>query len=1196
MKDSKLIGAGSFKVDRDRALDKLMRFQLPDATLFVLPLVRCAVAAGASSVSISATGGQVSVRFDGRPFSEAELQDPYGCLFDRHAPENRPHRELAIALLSALRLEPSSISLLSGPPGRRFHLQVWSPVKETLEASDSQSQETTVSVRIGIFAVKALLPRLFPFLERCPVPLIVEGTPRAGPDDPDGQFFQSAERRGWVGVPADISTESPLTVHCLGVKVAPVRVVLRGKPPEVQGVQAEGWVDDPQFTLNASQTGVARNARFNAAVEDLSRAAKELLGKTARRQRERLKPLGPILLEGWRNRNSASLEGWHYYWQYRLDKGSIWDQPGFWLRAAAPVNEIIFPALCRHPSRHRETIAAIRREARATAWLRETAAGLLTDPDKQGGQPLLRDLWEAPLFFGVDGAPLSALELRDQRLKLGYIPASRDPSPDKDWPFSIVWLASDSDEAVLRRLFGDDVRDLTATIRKLVAPAPEKNAAPTLSAAGVSGLLARKSFSAGDFQGEVGLSSQPHQSSARVHVFARGLPAGFTPLETGLRFEAAVELGSATKNAEAAREPLLAAAHALYELVSIEYSPGGGGAREAAVREHLLDYLSFHLKRRTDVFTAAAWLLDCPLLEINGRWVSLRAVRALLAEGDSIAAPGSGEAPALTRPRYALSGSRWTENLLRLAFPEARLLPHAVPGGGLLVFRPLPLAELPASPMDYPKGDDGVRFNLLIALLEQRGTFHNEPDSPHRAYLVARIREFLVPWGIEPARMPLTLWNKAERLRHLRELLEALPFFRAPGRPGVSLHEIDSLLGGGGRLRWGPPGESGSRPPTDAVLSPSELELVNSLWPAYRNRIVPAAEAAAPKAPNIEAGAPRGPSPVAAPEFKQSMLFLRRYQYQGLDIVLGLPAKPGNPVFFFLHQGRRFDLPAVEDELPSILVAAVDASKLPAVAAALSGKAPDARKALAACKPLVETALTAFYGEFIKEWPLEDPSGTPNLAAALSLIRLTLALRRHHSPEGDALLARIFRLKLFRTLGGGRTDLESLAASSRGGVLKYAPRPIPLSEPEAAEIPILSSPAARIVAKLLGENAPITLIVYRPPAKPAPAAAPEPPPPPPPPLEADPSDPLAQLAKILGKLKGRRGVILNAPRSIPNRALFKRALESSLPPEARAAYLASILSSFANRESAPYSDLDDQNFQQALARELSGPAPQTWPT
>jgi len=43
-KAARLVGSGSFKVDRQRALEKLKEFQLPDPDMFLLPWIRCAVA------------------------------------------------------------------------------------------------------------------------------------------------------------------------------------------------------------------------------------------------------------------------------------------------------------------------------------------------------------------------------------------------------------------------------------------------------------------------------------------------------------------------------------------------------------------------------------------------------------------------------------------------------------------------------------------------------------------------------------------------------------------------------------------------------------------------------------------------------------------------------------------------------------------------------------------------------------------------------------------------------------------------------------------------------------------------------------------------------------------------------------------------------------------------------------------------
>ena len=46
-----LVDEGSFRVDRKRTLAKLMRYQLPDPSMYVLLLVRCAAASGASGAA-----------------------------------------------------------------------------------------------------------------------------------------------------------------------------------------------------------------------------------------------------------------------------------------------------------------------------------------------------------------------------------------------------------------------------------------------------------------------------------------------------------------------------------------------------------------------------------------------------------------------------------------------------------------------------------------------------------------------------------------------------------------------------------------------------------------------------------------------------------------------------------------------------------------------------------------------------------------------------------------------------------------------------------------------------------------------------------------------------------------------------------------------------------------------------------------
>jgi hypothetical protein len=66
-KNEALVSTGSFLVDRARALDKLMRFQMPDARMYLLPWAQAAAASGASRVCVSTQPYGLEFCFDGRP-------------------------------------------------------------------------------------------------------------------------------------------------------------------------------------------------------------------------------------------------------------------------------------------------------------------------------------------------------------------------------------------------------------------------------------------------------------------------------------------------------------------------------------------------------------------------------------------------------------------------------------------------------------------------------------------------------------------------------------------------------------------------------------------------------------------------------------------------------------------------------------------------------------------------------------------------------------------------------------------------------------------------------------------------------------------------------------------------------------------------------------------------------------------------
>ncbi|MBI4678532.1 MAG: hypothetical protein HY748_13215 [Elusimicrobia bacterium] len=132
--DAVLVESGSFRVDVSRLLDKLREHQLTDPHYFILCWLRCAVASGAKLIELDPVSDGLELRFDGKPFSAQELDQPYAALLDPDAPEVRRGRHFAYGLLGVQRLEPDRIEMVSGMPGSRAAM--------VLAGRDSVPQET----------------------------------------------------------------------------------------------------------------------------------------------------------------------------------------------------------------------------------------------------------------------------------------------------------------------------------------------------------------------------------------------------------------------------------------------------------------------------------------------------------------------------------------------------------------------------------------------------------------------------------------------------------------------------------------------------------------------------------------------------------------------------------------------------------------------------------------------------------------------------------------------------------------------------------------------------------------------------------------------------------------------------------------------------------------------------------------------
>jgi len=501
--DGELVEWGTFRVDRKKALEKLKEFQLPDPTMFLLPWLRCAVASGASKITIQidAAKTHLTMSFDGRPFGEGELNDPYGCLLDESTPENARNRHLAVGILAALRLgPPMRLRVTSGADSERRRLYIESLEQETLAEVQGPSHGTALEATFSGYWVnwKAALEtvvRRYPVEMRTARLLIVDPADVQAEVERESRpqrksawlVFSDGMARGMVAVHEDTGrTQSMVRLYQCGVFVEEVESDL----PMVPVVAS---INNDLFNLNVSQAGVVRDQHFEAAMRIVAEQAQKLLVQVSRAQGETLMPCAAL-----RRRRDARRH-WSRWWEegtnFRLswikfgpfaglmtlsglafvitksyekswhavggfpdsDLTIIGDAISFFSFLLAFTVGLLFAAMWES----REVLSlkqagTIREAAWITTWVRKACGSVL---DRDGAS--FKALGEAPIFLSaVDGPPLSLAELNVQRQQLGHVPFSLEPLPRKS-ASKVVWCVGEQDRADLEKFFPNQCRDVT---------------------------------------------------------------------------------------------------------------------------------------------------------------------------------------------------------------------------------------------------------------------------------------------------------------------------------------------------------------------------------------------------------------------------------------------------------------------------------------------------------------------------------------------------------------------------------------------------------------------------------------------------------------------------------------------------------------------------------------------------------------
>ncbi|MBI5210190.1 MAG: hypothetical protein HY927_09500 [Elusimicrobia bacterium] len=1150
---SVLVESGGFRIDRDRALDKLKRFQLPEPARFVLPLIRCAVASGATSVEIETGGYQSSpaaIRFDGRPFTKEELADPCSVLFEEALPENARNRDLATALLTALRFAEGSsglVSVSSGEGTGRFQVRLNSPIPDKPPSFEARDERRTIVLLRAAFEASLVSrfwqvrPLLVESLRECPIPVELDGVdiPRGSGLDPEWSvLFDEGGVSGWLGVPLDLGGLSSIAAYKHGVAAGSL-------VHSIPRAQVEGWINDDLFTLNASQTGIVCNERFERAMALAAPHVEKLVMKVVKDCRERLEDAARPAL-------SSGLSG---FLRDCLDRGSRAGTPGLFGSLYRPVTAVL-------KGSDAPDLVAIRRASRCAAWLLDACERSLTDFDRDQANPVSRALWKAPLFLGAGGEPLSIMDIRALSRRMGFLPVSKSPMPRSRLPFVTVWLASDRHERVLRDLVPADWKDMTDAAQASEAlvrggpggePAPE---ARDLARFGYANLLVRDVMPFGPGRIEVGIPDGAPGERARIYVFEGSGPRLLEGTQT-LGFAAVVSgmddgAGPGPPSAELCSAATDCASW-LYQRLASEYRPGDPGRRSQAIMLHLLRFLAWAAREASCAGAGWAgrlpesrrWAEGLRLFKTGSAWLDYGELRARFDRGEVLRVRASWADLEPAETARSIMGSAYTKDLLKAILPDAGLLDLGETQQTFLAFKRTPsnacehksrlgcLAAVDELGVhltvdEYESGErlalrwgtvtafgpgagapgleeklaaeESAGLELAAAVVERFGTLWDHPESTCRHFLLRALMGLCSPWpgSLRPG-------------TRLAEFLSVLPMFRSGLGAGLTWEAVSRKLAMQGEVSYALCGPEGASVVADLALDDLELETVRSMWPQSAGKLKPIdappsepavtepdgqdRAGAGPWCPSTnavdDAPALSGPhGPPGTGEWRTdapagpgaAAIFSGRYLSEGLEAMVWIDGSGLDCLQLFMAEPGQEPVRTLRVGLP--LVGAATLLR------------PGKRLGQAPSDQALIRLFAAFYADLIRTWPLA-PLGDPRHEAAARVVLRVLVMNGHPYDSagaarelGDALRG-MWALKLFGTLGSGMASMWDLQrACARDGVLPYSldagPAPVP---PEDSWIPILREPERILVETLLSRDGRVRLEPYGPAGLPARALA-----------------------------------------------------------------------------------------------------------
>ncbi|MBZ0117766.1 MAG: hypothetical protein K8H88_12260, partial [Sandaracinaceae bacterium] len=118
------VATGRLRVDAARAVHKLRDYQLPDRTMWVLEVVRAAVASKAESIFVRGDSDDVWVGWEGEPIDAAAMPRLLDELVDpAPSAERRALRLLATGLNTALGADPRWVDVYRAERGEGLRVR-----------------------------------------------------------------------------------------------------------------------------------------------------------------------------------------------------------------------------------------------------------------------------------------------------------------------------------------------------------------------------------------------------------------------------------------------------------------------------------------------------------------------------------------------------------------------------------------------------------------------------------------------------------------------------------------------------------------------------------------------------------------------------------------------------------------------------------------------------------------------------------------------------------------------------------------------------------------------------------------------------------------------------------------------------------------------------------------------------------------